>query len=215
MSQSRVGVSASLFVFGALVVFGGCGRPAVDDASSAESRAGALTARGTDPGDAVVVKRPPPPPPPPPPPSGSLTNPNIGNVTTTTVSWQPTFTCATTAAIYSVQPSVPITDGAPCASDLDCGTGAFCSPGAGGASACHTSGLLQRGDIYYVAGTTLDLTMIVSACGSISDVLQGSASLGGTGGFDDTGKQYFVLSTTNTTFNGQDATKIVVRINLL
>jgi hypothetical protein len=74
-----------------------------------------------------------------------------------------------------VVPSVPTTDGAPCTSDLACATGAFCSPGAGGANACHTSGLLQRGDIYYVAGTTLDLTMIVSACGRISDVLQGSA----------------------------------------
>jgi len=65
-----------------------------------------------------------------------------------------------------VQPSVPIADGAPCTSDLDCGGGAFCSPGAGGANACHTSGLLQRGDIYYVAGPTLDLTVIPDAAQS-------------------------------------------------
>jgi hypothetical protein len=127
---------------------------------------------------------------------------------------EPTITCATTPSIFDVQPSVPVTDGAACTSDLDCDTGAFCSAGASG-NACHTSGLLQRGDIYYVAGPTLDLTMLVSACGSISDVLQGGTSLGGSGGFDDTGQQYSVLSSTATTYNGQDATRIVVRINLL
>ena len=57
MSHPRVGVSASLFALGALLVCEGCG-PAPVETSSA-----ALTARGgVDPGDTVLVRRPPPPP---------------------------------------------------------------------------------------------------------------------------------------------------------
>jgi hypothetical protein len=126
---------------------------------------------------------------------------------------EPAFTCSSSAAIFDVRPSVPVVDGAACQSDLQCPADQFCSPGAGG-NRCHGSGLLQRDSIYYVAGRTLDLTLTVSACATISDVLQGSVSLAGTDGIDGTGRRYDVLSTAQTTFNGQDATRIVVRIDL-
>jgi len=205
MSHSKV-LASSLI---ALSVLGaGCGAP---PAAPAQSSSQGLARATADVSSGTTVVKPPP---------SSSTSPFVTSAATGLATKAAAIaiagpTCATTAAIYDFHPAIPAGDGNACASDLDCGAGAFCSPGAGNALACHTSGLLVRGDIFYVAGPSLDLDLTVSACATVSDILQGGVSLNGSGGFDDTGKQYTILSSSFTTHDGQDATHLLVRVNLL
>ena len=118
-----------------------------------------------------------------------------------------------TPAILDSHPSVPITGSrAACTNDTQCtGNGEFCD---GSSGECRSSGLLERGDIYYVAGKELDIDLTVPDCTAVGDVLMGGQSLAGTGGFDGSGPEYHVLSSAPTTWQGQSAVHQVVGIAL-
>src|SRR5215813_8379585 len=121
-----------------------------------------------------------------------------------------------TPAIFDAHPSVPVEGSlATCTNDAQCpDANEFCDFSSSSGE-CRSSGLLERGDIYYVAGKELDINLTVPSCTKIGDVQMGGQSLAGSGGFDGTGPQYEVASVTPTTWQGQDALNEVVRIHLL
>jgi hypothetical protein len=117
-------------------------------------------------------------------------------------------------AVLQSEVSVPAEgSGASCRIDPDCPSSEFCWWEVGQSGGyCGTWGHTIRDNIRYIAGSTVDVTLTIPACTKISDVTLGGTSLSCTGFDCSAPGSWEILSSVPTTFNGQAAVRVAVRV---
>lgn len=117
-------------------------------------------------------------------------------------------------AILQSEVSVPAEgSGASCRIDSDCPSSEFCWWEIGQSGGyCGSWGNTVRDDIRYIAGSTVDVTLVIPSCTKVSDVTFGGTSLSCTGFDCSAPGSWELLSSAPTTYNGQAALRVGVRI---
>ncbi len=128
------------------------------------------------------------------------------------------ITCpVVTPVIHAMTLSVPSSgSGNSCVSDTQCtGAGEYCGFDVNAVSgSCTTGGLLQRGNIYYVAGKLVDADVTIPQCTKISEVngvpLNGFSGSGGD--VQTASTSWSFLGSSGTTVNGVPAVRYRIRV---